>query len=365
MTTHAQIRHWANSVTIFEQAVKATGGSWVAHNNLADSLMNRGKINEAIKHFKLALKHKSPQPWGIYYNLGTALAFQDKNQEAIECYLEALKLNPEYVHAHINLAAVLARQGSIDEAIDRYKETLRIEPNSEKAHFELGNILLTQGRIDEAIDHFSRTLGLNPSFAEAYNRKGLALMQKGELEEALAHFRKASNFKPDYLDAQNNLRLAESIFGKFRKAVVGMRHSMDFEHPDFEIDRKLQELLDRKTELDQAVSQLNRAFALLPGFKALDSNQIAMVFEIKKQYEAKLTQFHEIIERLPDNAAAHYHIACIYSRRGQIDDAVKWLDQAIQKGFKRWNLIKTDSDLAGVRDSNRFQALVSPKPLNL
>jgi tetratricopeptide (TPR) repeat protein len=358
MTTHAQIRHWPNSLTIFEQAIKATGGSWVAHNNMADGLMNCGRSDEAIKHFNLALQHNPPQPEAVYYNLATALTFQGKNQEAIECFTEALKLNPEYVNAHINMAAVLTRQGRINKAINHYLKAIQIEPNSDKAHFDLGNILLAQGRIDEAINHFSWVLRINPLFAEAYNRKGLALMQKGMLEEAILHFRKASNVKPDYLDAQKNQKLAESIFGKFRKAVAGMRHSMDFDHQDFENNSKMQELLDKKKELDQAVSLLNKALSLQPGFTTLDSNQIAMVFEIKLQYEAKLAQFQEIIERRPDNAVADYHVACIYSRRGQFDDAIKWLNQAIQKGFDRWDLIKTDSDLTGARSSRKFKVLV-------
>jgi tetratricopeptide (TPR) repeat protein len=358
MTTHVQIRHWANSVTIFEQAIKATGGSWMAHNNLADGLMKRGRINEAIRHYNLALQSKQPQSWGVYYNLAIALTFQGRNQEAIECYIEALKLNPAYTNARINMAGVLAGQGRINEAISHYLETIRIDPNSDKAHFDLGNILLAQGRMDEAINHFSWVLRINPLYAEAYNRRGMALMQKGELEEAILHFRKASNVKPDYRDAQKNEMLAESFFGKFHKAVEGMRHSMDFDQRDFRSDLKMQELLDKKTELDQALSQLNKALSLQPGFTALDSSQIAMVFEIKKQYEAKLVQFHEIIERWPDNAAAEYHIACIYARKGQIDDAIKWLNQAIENGFDRWDLIKTDSDLEGLRGSKKIQVPV-------
>ena len=118
------------------------------------------------------------------------------------------------------------------------------------------------------------------------------------------------------------------------------------------------ELLEKKKKLDQAVSQFSKALSLQPGFTSLDRNRIPIVLEVKKQYEAKLAQFHEIIERRPENAAADYHIACIYSRKGQIDDAITWLNQAIEKGFNRWDLIKTDSDLEGLRGSKKFQVLV-------
>jgi tetratricopeptide (TPR) repeat protein len=358
MSTHAQIRHWANSVTIFEQAVKATGGSWVAHNNLALALSARGRINAAIHHYRLALEKDPPEPEGVYYNLATALASKGDNQQAIEYYTESLKLNPEYAAAHINMGTVLARQGKTADAIRHYTEAIRIEPNSEKAHFNLGNILLAQDKIDEAISHYSKAAHIDPFFAEAYNGLGLALMQKGKLEEAILQFRKAANIKPAYRDAQKNQKLAESIYGNIRKAVAAMQDSMNFYPQDPEIDLKMFELLEKKKKLDQALSQFNKALSLQPGFTSLDRNRISIVLEIKKKYEAKLAQFHEIIERRPDNAAAGYHIACIYSRRGQIDDAIKWLNQAIQKGFNRWDLIKTDSDLNGVRSSKQYQVLI-------
>jgi tetratricopeptide (TPR) repeat protein len=353
-----QVGHWASSITIFERAITATGGSWIAHNNLANSLKGQGRINEAIRHYHLALEKDPPDPEGIYYNMAIALTAQGRIPLAIERYSDALKINPDYADAHINMGALLARQGKTNEAINHYLEALRIESNSDKAHFNLGNALLAQGRIDEAINNFSRALHLNPSFAETYNSMGLALMQKAKLEEAILWFRKAANIKPDYRDAQENQKLAESINAKIRNAVAEMRDSMHFDHQDPEIDLKMLKLLEKKKELDQALNQFSKALSLQPGFTSLDRDRISIVFDIKKKYEAKLAQFHQIIQRRPDNAAAAYHIACIYSRRGQSDDAIKWLNQSIQKGFNRWDLIKTDSDLNGIRSSQDFQVLV-------
>jgi tetratricopeptide (TPR) repeat protein len=255
------------------------------------------------------------------------------------------------------MGAVLARQGKTADAIRHYLEGLRIEPNSDKAHFNLGNALLAQGRIDEAINHFSKALRLNPLFAESYNSLGLALMQKGKLEEAILHFRKAANIKSAYLDAQRNQRLAQSIYGKIGQAAEGMRDAMNFNIQDPELDLKMVELLEKKKELDQAMDQFCKTLSLQPGFTSLDRNDIEIVIDIKKKYEEKLTLFHKIIERWPDKAEAYYHIACIYARGDRIHDSIKRLNQAIQKGFNRWDLLKTDSDLNTIRDSKEFQML--------
>jgi tetratricopeptide (TPR) repeat protein len=353
-----QVGYWENSITIFEHTIKSTGGSWVAHNNLANALGERGRINEAIHQYHLALEKNPPEPEGIYYNMAAAFGSHGLNLQAIEHYSRALEINPDYAAAHINMGVVLSRQGKTDDAVRHFSEALRIEPNSEEAHYNLGNMHLAQNKVDQALRHYSKAVRINPLFAEPYNGLGLVLMQKGKLNEAIYHFRKAANIKPAYLDAQKNQKLAESTYGKIRSAVAEMQDSMNFNPQDHDIDLKMEELLEKKKKLDQAIFQFARALSLQPGFDSLDTNRISMVTEIKQKYEAKLAQFYEIIERRPNTSAADYHIACIYSRRGQIDDAIKWLNQAIQKGFNRWDLIKTDSDLNGIRDSKNFQMLV-------
>jgi tetratricopeptide (TPR) repeat protein len=355
--THGQIRHWSNSVKLFEHAARATGYTWVAHYNLANALKDQGRIDEALEHYHLALQKEPRKPENIYNSIALVLGAVGRYEEAIENYAEALRINPDFADAHINLGVILARQGKKADAIYHYSEALRIDPNLDKAHFNLGNALLAESRIDEAIISFSKALRINPLFAEAYNSMGMALMQKGEIEKAILNYRKAANIKPAYLDTQKNQKLAESIYAKISKAVAGMRDSMNFNPQDPEIDIKMMELLDKKIELDQAVYQFNKALSLQPGFTAVDRNKISMVFDIKKQYEKKLSLFLKIIEDRPDNAEADYHIACVYSRKGQINDAIKWLNQAVQNGFSRWDLLKADSDLNAIRDSKEFQML--------
>jgi type II secretory pathway component PulL len=76
---------------------------------------------------------------------------------------------------------------------------------------------------------------------------------------------------------------------------------MNFDHQDPEIDLKMLELLEKKKKLDQAVTQFSKALSLQPGFTSLDRDHISIVFDIKKKYEAKLAQFHEIKDKDCEN----------------------------------------------------------------
>jgi tetratricopeptide (TPR) repeat protein len=51
---------------------------------------------------------KNPQSWLAHNNLGTALFKAGKLQEAIEHYKQALRLKPDYTEAQKNLTRLLA-----------------------------------------------------------------------------------------------------------------------------------------------------------------------------------------------------------------------------------------------------------------
>ena len=60
VTTWWQVNHWKNSITVFKHAIKVTDkkypGFSVVHNNLGIALVAEGKNEEAISHYKMAIK---------------------------------------------------------------------------------------------------------------------------------------------------------------------------------------------------------------------------------------------------------------------------------------------------------------------
>ncbi|MGD9132237.1 MAG: tetratricopeptide repeat protein [Desulfobacterales bacterium] len=352
--SYLQISHWRNSVSLFEHGIKVTGGTWKVHNNLANALNARGRSSEAIGHYKHALELDPPEPEGVHYNLAIALTSMGRLQEAIEQYYEAIHINPDYADAHVNLGAALARLGKTAEASRHYFAALRVDPNFAQANYNLGNLLLAQGETDAAISRYSKAVHINPLFAEAYNGLGLAFMQTGKLEQAVFCFREAAKLNPAFSDGLRNLKLAESISKKIFQAVSGMRDALNFNMQTQDLDHKVNDLLEKKQKLEKTLKHFQKTLSRQPGFAEFDQNNIAVVLAVKRKYEQKLDLFRRISEVKPDSAEADYHIACIYSRKGQIRKSISLLNQVIAKGFDRWELIETDSDLDLIRDDDNF-----------
>jgi len=169
----AQTRYWRNSISLWTHALSCTSENFFACNNLAASLANQGKLNEAIPYFE-----------------------------------RALQFNPDSAEAHNSLGFALGQQGRWNEAIPHFERAALLKPNYGGAHQHLGYALAQQQNWTEAIPHFERALQLNPNDAVSHNDLGVVLGQQGKWKEAISHFERALYLKPDYVEANKNLALA-------------------------------------------------------------------------------------------------------------------------------------------------------------
>lgn len=130
--TFNQVKRWANSVTLFEHTIEVTENNWVAHYNLGLALASQNRIQDAVFHYKESLRIRPEQP-SVHNNLGLLLGRQGKNERAIQHFEEALQLNPNHYSAHNNMGVVLCNMGKVDEARSHFQEALRIKPDFQDA----------------------------------------------------------------------------------------------------------------------------------------------------------------------------------------------------------------------------------------
>ena len=76
-----------------------------------------------------------------------------------------------------------------------------------------------------------------------------------------------------------------------------------------------------------------------------------------REYEKAIATFQQLIAITPDNPALYYNIACVYGQQNRKDDAVAWLEKAINHGYDNWTHLQSDTDLAVVRQTAYYQKL--------
>lgn len=216
VATWQQVRYWKNSIALFEHTLKVTEKNHLAHNALGISL-DSSRLEEAVEHYLAALRIE-PDYIEAHNNLGIALEIQGRPDEAIGHFQEALRAKPDDLKLHFNLGNIFLKKGQMDQAVQHYTKALFIKTDFAGSYNNLGNILLKQGRIDIAIEYYLDALRINPDSAGTHNNLGVALLRKEDMAGAVNHFREALRIDPDDLDARNNLKKVAGLKSALKKS---------------------------------------------------------------------------------------------------------------------------------------------------
>ncbi|MCS7016321.1 MAG: tetratricopeptide repeat protein [Gemmatales bacterium] len=65
-----------------------------------------------------------------------------------------------------------------------------------------------------------------------------------------------------------------------------------------------------------------------------------------------------LVRLRPQDAVAHYNLACTYARLYKTDSAIRALKRAVELGYRDYRYIKQDRDLDPIRDDPRYRELM-------
>lgn len=82
-------------------------------------------------HFSTLAIKQNPMLAEAYSNLGNVYKERGQLQEAIEHYRHALRLKPDFIDGYINLAAALVAAGDMEGAVQAYVSALQYNPVSD------------------------------------------------------------------------------------------------------------------------------------------------------------------------------------------------------------------------------------------
>ena len=200
----AQVRLWADDVTLFRHTLAVTSDNYPIENNMGVALLNLGLTEEATTHLRNAIRI-NPAYGKAILNLGIALARSGSGREAQSSYEQLLRLEPDNAEAHYNLAVLLAGQRSLDEAVRHYREAIRINPALADGYTNLAEILIGRKNFGEAETLLAQALLLNPRDEIAHLNLGVLKQFRGDRAGAAAHYRTALTLRPDLEQARRNL----------------------------------------------------------------------------------------------------------------------------------------------------------------
>jgi tetratricopeptide (TPR) repeat protein len=183
-----------------------------------------GKTTEALAAVDRAIKM---EPTRADYLMTQGQIYQRSHDQidAIQSFLQAAKLRPEWVEPAYSLGMSFFILGNEDNNIEYYDRgarhfqlALELDPNYHKAEFMLGIIEALEDRLGKGKEHIERALKMSPRNAYYHLHYGILLNRMGDSEGALREMKLAESldhFNPlTYL----NLGLLEARLQNYAEA---------------------------------------------------------------------------------------------------------------------------------------------------
>jgi tetratricopeptide (TPR) repeat protein len=232
ITTENQLRHWRNSVTLFQHALAVTTDNDVARDNLGVALEQQGRLAEAAEQYRIAARLE-PDRYQGHHNLANVLGRLGHPAEALAEHREAVRLSPDTQFLHHVLGLALVTAGKDDEARKEFSEAARLDPHYAWPHIEIAKIYLRQNHDAAALNELRAALRIDGNNIDilTFTARVLAAAENPATRNGANAFALAakanlltSGSRPPVLDA---LGMACAELGKFDGAQMAAQSALE------------------------------------------------------------------------------------------------------------------------------------------
>ena len=157
-----------------------------------------------------------------YVDLGIAYRKEEKYQEAILAYQEAIKIDPVHEWAYNNIGYAYYCDQKYEESVKAYKQAIQVRPDHGWAYNGLGRAYNKLGQYQQAIEAFLSSTQVSPDNAEAFYNLAKAYAISEEYDLVLSYLKQATNQDAAYAAAAANEPLFVDLANKteFRQLIA-------------------------------------------------------------------------------------------------------------------------------------------------
>ncbi|MBI4026745.1 MAG: tetratricopeptide repeat protein [Verrucomicrobia bacterium] len=327
----SQTRHWRNSLTVFDHALRVTSDNAEAHFNFAVALADAGKGDEAMEHYREALRIAP----GIgndsqaQHRFALALARAGRIEDAIVHYGLAIRLCPSIAEAHNNLANLLAERGRTEEAFVHWREAARIDPAYPEPRFNQARALALQGRKTEAEQLYLEVLKLDPGHVRARHNLGALWIEGGRVEEGIQQHLDALRIRPDSPGTHFSLGCVYFRTGKRTEAIQHWSEAVRLDASFADAHVMLGRALDEAGRGDEAIRHLEAALRLNPRLSQAE-NDLGLALCRQGQFEKAFDHFARACQIKPDFVEGLCNLANMSLQLNRPAESVSCCRQAIK-----------------------------------
>lgn len=218
-----------------EEKLKKTHDERVRkYNEQWDQLNENPETKDALQAMNAAEQKESEQrekekslTAQDYFRRGYRAAEEDRREDAVNEYTEAIKLDPDYIPAYNNRGNLYRDLNEHEKAFKDFNKAIELDPLYAKAYNNRGLLYQDLRDRENALQDYNKAIELNPQYIYAYNNRGVLYEAWKEFDKAVEDYTQAIQLDPKYKRAYLNRANAYDALGQKELAEADRKTAAD------------------------------------------------------------------------------------------------------------------------------------------
>lgn len=263
----------------------------------------------------------APDDCDLLSDRGLVLLAKEDYLAALDCFEQAIALDPAMSAAWNNLGVAFQHLQRLDEAERCWRKTLELKPEHRDALINLGNLSCEQGKNAEALDLFGQLLQHYPQEAMSWRVTAKALSQAGLYEQALHYIHQALQLSPDCTDCLTEQGLILRYLHRYEEALLSYQKVGVAEPDSADADNNCGVILDDMKRHEEAQHYYKQALQKQPTHTDARFNY-AVNLEKQELWEPALYCYQQLAHDQPQHISAWHGLGSILLRQRRLNDAL-------------------------------------------
>jgi len=303
-----------------------------AYSNRGNAYVSKEDYGRAIADYRQAIQRSATCLPCAYYGLGIAYWHQGEYDVAIQCYDDAIEVDPGFVSAYYGRGIAYADKGDHERAIADFDEAIRLDPDTADSYVGRAISLREKGDVDRALTDLNKAIGLESGCRSCvYYSRGRLYFTQGDYGRALADYGEAIRLDPDYGYAYHGRGVVYSTQGDYEQAIIALDRAIELESDLAAAYNSRGIVYGKMDDYERAVEDFSQAIGLQSEPSGLATNYANRCgARIKTgDYEGAIADCSQAMALGSEDDAVYRMRGVAHYEKGVVDQAISDLDQAI------------------------------------
>ena len=316
------MKNYDSAFYYYKKGLEINPDNNIVLNNMGLAYYNGGKLDSAAAYFHRVMSVSPDNPYAAN-NLGLVFHEMKKLDSAMFYYSKAMALKKDLPSAQGNIGRLLYEQKDYDGAKYYLKNLLEAHPENMQALSNLEKVYKQTNEFDSAIYFYTRSLQKGVVNSSMFNNLGRLYFSSEQFDEAARWYNMAIQHDP------------KSPFGYYNLGSV----FANLQHPD------------------SAVVMYKKSLALDPNYFTANLN-LGVAYHDLGQYDSAIAYIKKAILINPKDNLPYYYLAQSFAKNNKPEDALRYLEQALQRGYDLYEYIVIDPDFNSIRKYAAYKTMM-------